>query len=50
MVAAFERLFKRAGIVPWKLVTDAGKDFTAKSISMCLQKFICQISPLSCSL
>jgi hypothetical protein len=32
MVAAFERLFKNAGVVPWKLITDAGKEFTARRV------------------
>jgi len=32
MVEAFERLFKRAGVVPWKLVTDQGLEFTARPV------------------
>lgn len=32
MIDAFERLFNRAGVVPWKLMTDQGLEFTAKRV------------------
>uniref|UniRef100_A0A183BIY0 Integrase catalytic domain-containing protein n=1 Tax=Globodera pallida TaxID=36090 RepID=A0A183BIY0_GLOPA len=32
VVAAFERIFQRSGYVPWKLMTDQGKEFTASAV------------------
>lgn len=32
MIASFDRLFSRVSILPWKLKTDAGKEFTAKRV------------------
>lgn len=32
MIGAFERLFKRSVYIPWKLVTDQGREFTAKDV------------------
>ncbi|KAL3113650.1 hypothetical protein niasHT_010679 [Heterodera trifolii] len=32
MIRAFEHIFKRVGYVPWKLMTDQGKEFTAAPV------------------
>ncbi|KAH7715381.1 Y26D4A.11 protein [Aphelenchoides avenae] len=32
MISAFERLFKRARVLPWRIVTDQGLEFTAAAV------------------
>lgn len=32
MIEAFKKLFARADVIPWKLITDEGKEFTAKRV------------------
>jgi transposase InsO family protein len=32
VIEAFRRVFKRAGSIPWKIITDQGKEFVAKSV------------------
>lgn len=32
VIEGFENIFKKAGNIPWKIITDAGKEFTAQSV------------------
>lgn len=50
MIDAFEKLFERAGAIPWKLLSDAGLEFTARPVQKFfrekeVEQFCMQTSP-----
>uniref|UniRef100_A0A183BNZ6 Integrase catalytic domain-containing protein n=1 Tax=Globodera pallida TaxID=36090 RepID=A0A183BNZ6_GLOPA len=38
IVAAFKRIFRRCGYVPWRLLTDKGREFTAAAVQRYLRE------------